>query len=258
MSRKAVALPDISRPTSNPSFIPSCFWASAIDCSRTSRASVAPILRARSSRYGFTSVTTTCRAPAWRTMAAAITPIGPAPVISTSSPEHGKMQRRVNGVAERIEDRLHVARDRRLNRRIVDPDIGHRKREKLGKRARPIHADAAGVLAEMASSRQAVAAMATDDMPFAADDIAGMKVLYVGSDLDDFSDELMANDHRHGNRPAGPCVPVIDMHVGAADAGAEDLDQHIADSDRRDRHLIEPEAFLILQFHQRGHGFHDV
>ena len=35
------------------------------------------------------SVTTTCLAPAWRTIAAARTPIGPAPVISTSSPTAG-------------------------------------------------------------------------------------------------------------------------------------------------------------------------
>ena len=35
------------------------------------------------------SVTTTCLAPACRTIAAAITPIGPAPVISTSSPTTG-------------------------------------------------------------------------------------------------------------------------------------------------------------------------
>ena len=49
-----------------------------------------PIVRASSSRYSLTSVTTTCRAPAWRTTAAAISPIGPAPVISTSSPSTGK------------------------------------------------------------------------------------------------------------------------------------------------------------------------
>ena len=35
------------------------------------------------------SVTTTCRAPAWRTIAAAMIPIGPAPVINTSSPSTG-------------------------------------------------------------------------------------------------------------------------------------------------------------------------
>src|SRR5690606_9920674 len=54
----------------------------AVDCH--------PIRAASSSRYGFTSVTTTYRAPMWRTMAAAITPIGPAPVMRTSSPTTSK------------------------------------------------------------------------------------------------------------------------------------------------------------------------
>ena len=38
---------------------------------------------------GVESVTTTWRAPAWRTTAAAMQPIGPAPVMSTSSPSTG-------------------------------------------------------------------------------------------------------------------------------------------------------------------------
>ena len=58
--------------------------------SRTSIARVTPSLRARSSRYSLTSVITTCRAPACRATAAAMMPIGPAPVTSTSSPSTGK------------------------------------------------------------------------------------------------------------------------------------------------------------------------
>ncbi len=43
-----------------------------------------------SRRTGLGSETTTYRAPAWRTTAVDISPIGPAPVISTSSPRTGK------------------------------------------------------------------------------------------------------------------------------------------------------------------------
>ena len=86
MSRKASGLPDISRPTSKPSFMPSSFWALGdrplADVDGQGRAH----LRGQLEAIGFTSVTTTCRAPAWRTTAAAMMPIGPAPVISTSSP----------------------------------------------------------------------------------------------------------------------------------------------------------------------------
>ena len=45
-----------------------------------------PIFRARSRRYSFKSVMMTLRAPFFLQMAAAMMPIGPAPVTSTSSP----------------------------------------------------------------------------------------------------------------------------------------------------------------------------
>ena len=41
-------------------------------------------------RRGLISVMTTCRAPTWRATAPAMMPIGPAPVISTSSPTRSK------------------------------------------------------------------------------------------------------------------------------------------------------------------------
>src|SRR5665647_2187610 len=86
MLRKASLLPDISRPTSKPSCMPRAAIASARPEVRASTASDTPIFSAMLSRVGFTSVITTCRAPAWRTTAAARQPTGPAPVMSTSSP----------------------------------------------------------------------------------------------------------------------------------------------------------------------------
>ena len=39
-------------------------------------------------------------------------------------------------------------------------------------------------------------------------------------------------DHqRHGDGLLRPGVPVVDVHVGAADAGPQDLDQHVVDAD---------------------------
>ena len=77
-------------------------------------------------------------------------PIGPAPVMSTSSPRTWKRQGRVHGVAERIEDRLR-RRDRWPG--SVMPDIGHRQGKIFGEGARPIDADALGVLAQDAGGR---------------------------------------------------------------------------------------------------------
>src|SRR5487761_1919527 len=85
-ARSAVALPDISRATSNPSVIPRSVATSRRSRSRGSIAIVAPIRMAIARRTGFGSETTTWRAPGWRKTAGATTPIGPAPETSTSSP----------------------------------------------------------------------------------------------------------------------------------------------------------------------------
>ena len=84
--RRAGAVPLISMPTSKPPVMPSSRSTSDNAVVATLTARVAPIFRAGFSRYSFTSVTTTWRAPTWRAIAAAITPIGPHPVMSTSSP----------------------------------------------------------------------------------------------------------------------------------------------------------------------------
>ena len=143
-------------------------------------------------------------------------PIGPAPVMSTSSPSRSKRERGVDGVAERVEDAGDVA----VDAGAVVPDVGHRQREIFGEGAGPIHADAPGVRAEMPAAGEAVAAAAADDVAFAADDFAGEKVVHVRADLDDLADELVADDHRHGDRLLRPGVPLVDVQVGAADAGA--------------------------------------
>ncbi len=86
MARNAGGAPDISRPTSNPSVIPSSAMTSVRFSFDTLTARVMPILRANSRRYSLTSVITTWRAPTCFATAAAIIPIGPAPETSTSSP----------------------------------------------------------------------------------------------------------------------------------------------------------------------------
>ena len=48
------------------------------------------------------------------------------------------------------------------------------------------------------------------------------KVARRWSRLDDLADELMADDHRHGDGLLRPGVPVVDVQIGAANAGAID------------------------------------
>ena len=90
-ARSAAGLPDISIATSKPSTMSSSARTSAevalarVDGERRAH----PRRRARGGT-AFGSLTTTWRAPAWRATAVAISPIGPAPLTSTSSPRTGK------------------------------------------------------------------------------------------------------------------------------------------------------------------------
>ena len=87
----ACGLPDISMPTSKPSAIFRRIWTSLRSSCATLTGVTSATRAARSSRVWLTSVITTCRAPTWRATAAAMMPMGPAPVISTSSPTRSKL-----------------------------------------------------------------------------------------------------------------------------------------------------------------------
>ena len=69
----------------------------------------------------------------------------------------------------------------------------------------------------------------------------GWKSATLRTDRDDLAHKLVTHHHRHGNRLLGPGVPVVDVHVGAADAGAADLDQHVVDADLRFGDVLQPQ-----------------
>ena len=156
--------------------------------------------------------------------------------------EHRKRQRGVDSIAEGIEDRSHVT----IDRGVVMPDIGHRQHQVFGERSRPINPDALGVSTQMAATGQAVPAAAAHHMPFAADNVAGKEVSDVGAHFHDLADELVTHHHRHGDRLAGPGVPLVNVHVRAADARAIDLDQNIVDAHLRNRHIDQPQPGFRL------------
>ena len=78
----------------------------------------------------------------------------------------------------------------------------------------------------------------------------GWKSLTFGSDLDDLADELVADDERDGDRLLRPCVPRVDVQVGAADAGLAHADEDVVDPDLRLGHVLEPESRLGLRLHE--------
>ncbi len=158
----------------------------------------------------------------------------------------------MDGIAERVENRLHITG----NVGIVDPDVGHRQSQVFGEGPGAIDADSLGVLAQVPAAGQAIAAAPTDDVPFAADDFAGMKVLHIRADIDNFADELMAHDQGDGDRFLRPGVPFIDVQIRAANARPQDLDEHVVDAERRHGHIVEPKADRGMFFDEGFHGRH--
>ena len=109
--------------------------------------------------------------------------------------------------------------------------------------------------AQVAAPGEAVAAPAADHVPFSADQVAREEVHHVGPGLDNPADKLMPNGHGHWDGGLRPLVPLVDVHVGAADTRAQHLDQHVVDADLGNVHFAEPEARLAPALHQRLHTF---
>ncbi len=72
--------------------------------------------------------------------------------------------------------------------------------------------------------------------------------------VDDFADELVADDEALADGGAGPGVPVVDVEVGAADAGVEDADLYVVDADLGLGNVLEPEAAFVAAFYECLHG----
>ena len=165
--------------------------------------------------------------------------------------EHRERKGSMHRVPERIED----GGDLLIDILSMPPDIGHGQRNEFRKGARSIHAHAKRMRAEMPSPGQAVAAPSTNDMAFAADDVAGIEVINIRSHFDNFPDKFVPNRHGDRNRLLRPIVPLINMDVRSADAGVSDADQDIIDTDGRLWYLFQPEAWFGTPLYQ---GFHSI
>ena len=86
--------------------------------------------------------------------------------------EDGEAERRVDGVAERVEDRG----DLLVDARPVVPDVRHRQRRPARRTPRRGRRRARRSGAEVPAAGPAVAAAAADDMALAADDVARLEV----------------------------------------------------------------------------------
>ena len=118
------------------------------------------------------SVITTLRAPAMLAIGTAMQPIGPAPVMSTSSPTRSN------------ESAVWTALPSGSEQEITSSGIlgSHRQRFELGtetifgEATRPIHADALCVRAKVTPAGEAIAAMTANDVAFGRDEFAFVEI----------------------------------------------------------------------------------
>ena len=157
----------------------------------------------------------------------------------------------MNGVAEGIEN----GGDVEVDVVVMLPDVGHWQSDVFGESSRAIYADALGVSTLLPAAGHAVTAASTDDVPFAADDFTGMKIVDVGTDGDYFANEFMTDDQGHGDGALGPFVPVMNVQVGAADASAENADENIVNADFGFGDVFDPEAGFGFAFDESFHFF---
>src|SRR5580704_8788363 len=94
----------------------------------------------------------------------------------------------------------------------------------------------------MTSPCETVAAASACDMPLATHDVARIEVVYVRSDLDNLSDKLMPDGHRHRDRLLCPLVPLVYVNVGSADTRVAQADQHVIDADGGFCDVFQPQA----------------
>jgi hypothetical protein len=163
--------------------------------------------------------------------------------------QDGECQRRVDGIAERVED----GGDLRVDPGPVVPDVRHRQGDQLGERPGAIDADTLRVGAQLPAPGHAVAAAAADHVALAAHEVAGVEVADVVSDGNDLAHELVADDERHRDRALRPGVPAVDVHVGAADSGAVHADQDVVDAVLRLGHVLQPQASFRPALHKCAH-----
>src|SRR5690606_24490205 len=84
--------------------------------------------------------------------------------------------------------------------------------------------------------------------------VTDLQAANLRADFDDASAILVSHGHGHGDGLLRPVVPVVDVHVRAADRGLRDPDEHIVGTGLRLGDVLHPDAGPRFLLHQRFHG----
>jgi hypothetical protein len=105
----------------------------------------------------------------------------------------------------------------------------------------------------MPPSRQTIAAVSTCDVSLAHNEIPARKSSHVITDSINDAGKLMTNGHRHWNCFLRPVIPIVDVHVSAADRRLQHSDQHVVTASFWNRNILKPEARLGFRLHNCLH-----
>jgi hypothetical protein len=92
----------------------------------------------------------------------------------------------------------------------------------------------------MTAPGQTIPTMPTGDVSFAHYEIAARKAFHVIADSINDAHKFVTDRHWHGNRLLRPGVPIVDVHVGSADGGFQDSDEHVIAANFWDPNFLEP------------------
>src|SRR5690606_20195968 len=124
--------------------------------------------------------------------------------------DHVELQRAMRRIPVRVEERGQLGWDLVRDR----PQVGSRHHDVLGERAITVDADADRVRAQVLAPAAAVAAMTADDVALGRNALPNGVTGHARADLDDASDEFVADDEARLDRALAPFVPQVDVQVG--------------------------------------------
>ena len=155
----------------------------------------------------------------------------------------------MDSVAERIEDRAKLVVD------VVGQgnDVEGGDLDIFGEGAGDVDPDAARLRVHVKAAAARGAAVHADHVALAGNALADAQIAHARAERDDLAGIFVADHHRHGHGALRPFVPVVDMNVGAADAGLSHLHQHFIRAGRRLRRVLQPEAGFGFRFDERFH-----
>ncbi len=144
----------------------------------------------------------------------------------------------MGGVAQWVEDGIEFLR----HVGVAGPDVGGGYHQIFGEGPVPVYAHALGVFAVFLMALQAVAALAAGDMPLAGNQVPGPEALHTGTHLHYFPHILVPGGKADGYGVLCPFVPLVDVHVRAADGCLFNLDLHVVGTEFRDEYTLHPKS----------------